>query len=270
MNSLLGITNKTMQHVTLQMLACEKLKVFSRQNYLKKPLTTQISRPNACRLLSLGPIKGQSVQKYTLHNRTTQRCYTPRDSSRRRRHFGKSIPEFGETHSSVLGYERRPVSASTMSRSCFASFPVCVYKFSSHYLNNIIFYRQYFGNSSDRITLYCAFEPRVLSVQITFTLHQICQRRFILIIECYLVISSKWRHENPQFAHTLYSYVICFVLTTYTDTFLNTINRPPFIMKAVKTFCKVGTEFPSTIEINFDLQRGKKINMTFTFRSQDI
>ena len=26
-----------------------------------------------------------------------------------------------------------------MSRSCFASFPVCVYKFSSHYLNNIIF-----------------------------------------------------------------------------------------------------------------------------------
>jgi hypothetical protein len=26
-----------------------------------------------------------------------------------------------------------------MSRSCFASFPVCVYTFSSHYLNNIIF-----------------------------------------------------------------------------------------------------------------------------------
>ena len=36
--------------------------------------------------------------------------------------FGKSIPEFGETHSSVLGCERRPVSASIMSRSCFASF----------------------------------------------------------------------------------------------------------------------------------------------------
>ena len=33
--------------------------------------------------------------------------------------FGKSIPEFGETHSSVLGCERRPVSASIMSRSCF-------------------------------------------------------------------------------------------------------------------------------------------------------
>ena len=28
------------------------------------------------------------------------------------KHFGKSIPEFGETHSSVLGCERRPVSAS--------------------------------------------------------------------------------------------------------------------------------------------------------------
>jgi len=56
----------------------------------------------------------------------------------------------------VLGCERRPVSASIMSRSCFASFPVCVYKFSSHYLNNIIIYRQYFGASSDRITLYIA------------------------------------------------------------------------------------------------------------------
>jgi len=56
--------------------------------------------------------------------------------------FGKSNPEFGETHSSVLGCERRTVSASIMSRPCFASFLVCVYKFSSHYLNNIIFYRQ--------------------------------------------------------------------------------------------------------------------------------
>ena len=56
--------------------------------------------------------------------------------------LGKNIPEFGETRSSVLGCERRPVSASIMSRSCFASFPVCVYKSSSHYRNNIIFYRQ--------------------------------------------------------------------------------------------------------------------------------
>ena len=73
---------------------------------------------------------------------SVSRCpkrYTPRDSSRQRRHFGKSIPEFEETHSSVLGCERRPVSASIMSRSCFASFPVCVYKFSSYYFNNIIF-----------------------------------------------------------------------------------------------------------------------------------
>jgi len=109
---------------------------------LGKKLETRGSRSNACRLLSLGPIEGQNVQKYTPHNRTNQRRYTPKDSSRPRRHFGKSIPEFGETHSSVLECERRLVSASTMSRSCFASFPVCVYKFSSHYLNNIIFYRQ--------------------------------------------------------------------------------------------------------------------------------
>ena len=109
---------------------------------LVKKLETRGRRSNFCRLLSLGPTEGQGVQKYTAHNRSTQRRYTPRDSSRQRRHFGKSIPEFGETHSSVLGCERRPVLASIMSRSCFASFPVYVYKFSSHYLNNIIFYRQ--------------------------------------------------------------------------------------------------------------------------------
>jgi len=106
---------------------------------LVKKLETRVSRSNACRLLYLGPIEGQSAQKHTPHNRTIQRRYTPRDSSRQRRHFGKSIPEFGETHSSVLGCERRPVSATGMSSSCFALFPVCVYKFSSHYLNNIIF-----------------------------------------------------------------------------------------------------------------------------------
>jgi len=106
---------------------------------LVKKLETRGSRSNACRLLSLGPVEGQSVQKYTPHNRTTQRSYTPRDSSCQHQHFGKSIPEFGETHSSVLGCERRPVSASIMSRSCFASFPLCVYKFSNHYFNNIIF-----------------------------------------------------------------------------------------------------------------------------------
>ena len=106
---------------------------------LVKKLETRGSRSNACRLFCLGPVEGQRVQKYIQHNRTTQRRYTPRDSSRQRRNFGKSIPEFGEMHSSVLGCERRPVSASIMSRSCFASFPVCVYKFSSHYINNIIF-----------------------------------------------------------------------------------------------------------------------------------
>jgi len=36
-------------------------------------LTSQISRSNACRLLSLEPIEGQNVQKYTPHNRITQR-----------------------------------------------------------------------------------------------------------------------------------------------------------------------------------------------------
>ena len=53
--------------------------------------------------------------------------------------FGKSIPEFGETHSSVLGCEMRPGSASIMSRSCFASFFHFHFSFSSLYLNNIHF-----------------------------------------------------------------------------------------------------------------------------------
>jgi len=53
--------------------------------------------------------------------------------------FGKSIPEVGETHSSVLGCERGPVPASIMSRSCFASFFHFNFSFSSHNLNNIIF-----------------------------------------------------------------------------------------------------------------------------------
>ena len=51
---------------------------------LVKKLETKGSRSNACRLLSLGPNEVQSVQKYTPHNRTTQRRYTPRDSSRHR------------------------------------------------------------------------------------------------------------------------------------------------------------------------------------------
>jgi len=51
-------------------------------------------------------------------------------------------PNYRETHSSVLGCESRPFSASIVSRYCFASFPVCVYTFLSHYLNNIIIYRQ--------------------------------------------------------------------------------------------------------------------------------
>ena len=84
---------------------------------LVKKLETRGSRSNSCRLLSMGPIEAQRLQKYTPYNRISQRRYTPRDSRRQRRHFGKSITEFVETHSSVLGCERRPVSASIMSRS---------------------------------------------------------------------------------------------------------------------------------------------------------
>jgi hypothetical protein len=85
-----------------------------------------------------GLLKDKVYKNTTPHNRTNQRRCTPRDSSRQRRHFE-------ETYSSVLGYERRPVSTSIMSRSCFPSFPVCVYTFSSHCLNNIIFIENNLG-----------------------------------------------------------------------------------------------------------------------------
>jgi hypothetical protein len=86
-----------------------KIERFCKERIISiKPLATRISRTNAYQRLPLGHIEEQSVQKYTQHNQTTDRRYTP---SRQRRHFGNSIPEFGETHSNVLGCEKRPFSA---------------------------------------------------------------------------------------------------------------------------------------------------------------
>jgi hypothetical protein len=110
---------------------------------LVKKLEARGSRSNACQLLSLGgPLKGKVYQNAP---RTVEQHTDAIRQEIQAVNFdtlGKSIPEFGETHSSVLGCERRSVWASTMSRSCFASFPVCVHKLSSHYPNNIAFYRQ--------------------------------------------------------------------------------------------------------------------------------
>ena len=90
-----------------------------------------------------GLLKGKVYKNtHRAQSNNSKMLYAKRFKPSACRHFGKSIPEFGETHSSVLGCERRPVSASIMSRSCFASFPVRVYKSSSHYLYNIMFYRQ--------------------------------------------------------------------------------------------------------------------------------
>jgi len=96
---------------------------------LVKNLETRGSRYDARRLLSLGPIEGQSAQKiHPAQSNNSKTLYAkrfkPSTSTLR-----KSIPKFGETHSSVLGCERRPISASILSRSCFSSFPECVYKF---------------------------------------------------------------------------------------------------------------------------------------------
>ena len=100
-----------------------------------KKLETRGSRSNACRLLSLGPIEGQSVQKYTPHNRTTQRRSTPRDSSRQRRHWEKYSRIWRNVFKCAWMWKEASFSID-YEQSCFASFPVCVYKFSSRYLNN--------------------------------------------------------------------------------------------------------------------------------------
>jgi hypothetical protein len=91
--------------------------------------------------------------------------------------FGKSIPEFGKTHSSVLGCERRPVSASIMSRSCFALFIHFHFSFSSHYLNNIIFIDNSLGtlatespyiNSTQRNIYFQLLPPNLTLKNFTF------------------------------------------------------------------------------------------------------
>jgi ABC-type phosphate transport system ATPase subunit len=64
--------------------------------------------------------------------------------------------------------------------------------------------------------------------------------------------------------------VASFLHAIYTDTFLKTINRLPFIVETLKASCKIGTDSPNVTEINFDLQRFKNVNMTFTLRSQNF
>ena len=85
----------------------QEIESFFKDRIISKNLWPPRS-PDLCWLLSLGHIERQSVQKYTQHNRTPQRHYTLRDWSRQHWHFGNSIPEFGETHSSVFGCEMVP------------------------------------------------------------------------------------------------------------------------------------------------------------------
>jgi hypothetical protein len=85
----------------------------------------------------------------------------------------------------------RPFSASIMSSSCFASLPVCEYKFSSHYLNNIMFYRQQFGASSERITLYITLHVTGLVL--------LCQHindNYVVVIHQHQEETSKLRNKN--------------------------------------------------------------------------
>jgi len=119
-------TTRLYVHTHSPFIQCDSLARDPKLLSIKKCISKNLWPPRSpdltpANFFLLGPIEEQIVQKYTPHNRTTQRRYTPRDSSRQPRHFGKSIPEFRETHSSVLGCERRLVSASIMSRSMLFS-----------------------------------------------------------------------------------------------------------------------------------------------------
>jgi hypothetical protein len=111
-----------------------------------------------------------------------------------------------------IDIERRPFSASVMSRSCFASFPVCVYKFSSHYLNNIIFIDSSLGPlARESLCIFCmtkwnfegCFSPKVL---MTFTKNSsyytlvICiLSRLFLILEVLLFVKLSLWHATAFF-----------------------------------------------------------------------
>lgn len=82
---------------------------------------------------------------YIPHNWTIQRYYMPQDSSHWLNNLGKVFQNLEKNKSSVIEYERRPFLTLVMSRSCFKLLPVYVCKFSSHYLNSIIFCKQQFG-----------------------------------------------------------------------------------------------------------------------------
>ena len=130
------------QHVTLQMLACEKLKVF-----FKTELSQETFRPPRSPDLTPADFFLWGLLKGKVYKNTPRKIEQLKDAIRQEIQavnvdtLRKVFQNLEKTHSSVLGCERRPVSASIMSRSCFASLPVCVYKFSSHYLSNN-FYRQ--------------------------------------------------------------------------------------------------------------------------------
>ena len=74
-----------------------------------------------------------------------------------------------------------------MSRSCFASFPVCVYKFSSHYLNNIIFIDNSLGPLArdSPCTRACTFYPPlfdVFSFHVENISHKAICRQFLIAL----------------------------------------------------------------------------------------
>jgi len=108
---------------------------------LVKKLETSGSRSNTCRLLSLGPIEGQSVQKYTPHNRITQRRYTASDQAVNINNLGRVFQNLEKSIQVCLDVKGDQFQH-RLCQSYFTSFPLCVCTFSSHYLNNIIVYRK--------------------------------------------------------------------------------------------------------------------------------
>jgi len=85
-----------------------------------------------------------------------------------------------------------------MSRSCFASFPICVYKFSSHYLNNMIFIDNSLGALARDLSCICLYikaVPNIVMLQL-YLVHALYD--IIFIIKCKLYTASRSGPSTPE------------------------------------------------------------------------
>jgi len=89
-----------------------------------------------------------------------------------------------------------------MSRSCFASFPVCVYKFSRHYLNKIIFIDNSLGRLAKESPCSTEYQNRFRDFEYVQGLQASILVQTLAFILAILVRVTE-RSENLQFIRTI-------------------------------------------------------------------